>query len=159
MKSLAHPTTWAPNKMIFPAHGLPRSLGLTRPILLPRRAPQPLVPHDTTSVRPVVIGYLRVWAADPPEVTSRLTTEMHVYAEAEGLALADVFTDLFDPQPGVSDRAAFCALMDALRRKQYFGVVIPAPLHLSRHPASYTARRTIIETEAGARLLTIGNRS
>lgn len=45
--------------------------------------------------------------------------------------------------------------MDALRRHDDCIVIIASPEHLSRQPRSYVARRTIIETEAGARLLLI----
>jgi len=51
-------------------------------------------------------------------------------------------------------RAGFCALMDALRSQDASAVIIPTAKHLSRHPRGYAERRTIIETEGGARLLT-----
>jgi hypothetical protein len=106
-------------------------------------------------VRPLVLGYLRVRAADPPEVGGALTAEIRAYTDREGLALAEVYTDLFDPPTGGGQRAGFCALMDALRRHTTHAVIILAPEHLSRGPNSYTERRTIIEIEAGARLLVI----
>jgi hypothetical protein len=106
-------------------------------------------------VRPLVFGYLRVWAADPSEVGVRLTTEMHAFAEREGLMLADVYSDRFDPPADHPDRSGFCALMDALRRHEASGVLIPSPEHLARMPRSYQTRRTIIETEAGARILVV----
>ena len=105
------------------------------------------------NVRPLVLGYLRLWAADPVEVGVRLTEELHAYADREGLVIADVLTDRYDPPPDQPDRSAFCALLDALRRYDSGGVLIPSPEHLSRMPRSYRARRTIIEAEAGARLL------
>ena len=106
-------------------------------------------------MRPLVFGYLRLWAADPPEAGIRLAEQLQAFADREGLALADIYTDHYDPPPGQPDRAAFCALMDALRRHDASGVLIPTPEHLSRMPGSYRARRTIIEAEAGARLLVI----
>ena len=106
-------------------------------------------------MRPLVFGYLRVWMADPPEVGVRLTAEMHAFAGREGLALADVYSDHFDPPHDHPDRSGFCALMDALRRHEASGVLIPSPEHLARMPRSYQARRTIIEIEAGARILVL----
>jgi len=106
-------------------------------------------------MRPLAFGYFRLRAADPPDVGERFTAEMQGYAEREGLTLAEVYNDPFEPPAGVSDRSAFCALVDALRRDDTTAVIIPAPEHLSRRSGGYTERRTIIETEAGARLLVI----
>jgi hypothetical protein len=101
---------------------------------------------------PLVFGYLRLHPADPPQIGARLTAEMRAYAEREGFLLADVYTDHLDPPADRPERSAFCALMDALRRRDACGVIIPTPQHLSRQPGSYAARRTIIEAEVGARL-------
>ncbi len=109
-------------------------------------------------LRPLILGYFRVWAADPPDTRALLAAEIHSYAEREGLTLGHVFTDLYDPSHDHPERSAFCALMDALRRQEVRAVAIPSPEHLSRHPGSYRARRTIIENEAGARLLVIEDR-
>lgn len=114
----------------------------------PCRPPQVRPPRQ-----PLVLGYLRSRAADPPEVAAVLTAELRAYAEGEGLTLTDVYTDLMDPPAGHPERAGFCALMDAIRRHNAHAVIIPAPEHLSRRPSSYTARRTILEAEGGARLL------
>lgn len=104
-------------------------------------------------MKPLALGYLRTDADAPPEIVAGLTNHMQSYADREGLTLADVYTDLIDPPDGYPDRAGFCALMDALRTYDTHAVIIPAPQHLSRRPDNYTARRTIIEFEAGARLL------
>lgn len=45
--------------------------------------------------------------------------------------------------------------MDTLRRHSTGTVIIPGHEHLSRRTSNYIARRTIIEAEAGARLLVI----
>lgn len=103
-------------------------------------------------MKPLALGYLRHWETDPPEVAAALTAELHAYAEKEGLTLADVYTDLLDPPADQPGRTAFCALMDALRRHDACSVIIALPVHLSRHPRNYLARRTMIEDEAGARL-------
>lgn len=108
-------------------------------------------PH---TVRPLALGYLRFRTADPPEVAIALAGRLESFAYREGLVLADIYTDLLDPPTGQPDRAGFCALMDALRRQDTCPtVLIPSPEHLSRRPDGYTARRTIIEVEAGARVL------
>jgi hypothetical protein len=112
-------------------------------------------PVEVANVRPLAFGYLRLHVTDPPEVTDRLITALHAHADREGLALADIYLDLFDPPTDHPDRSGFCTLMDALRRHDTCTVLIPTPEHLSRQPDSYAARRTIIEAEAGARLLVI----
>lgn len=106
-------------------------------------------------MKPLALGYLRTSAADAPETVAALTNDMQVYADREGLTLADVYTDLIDPPDGSPDRAGFCAMMDAVRRGDTYAVVIPSPDHLSRRPSCYMARRTIIEAEGGAQLLVI----
>ena len=106
-------------------------------------------------MRPLALGYVRFHPLDPPEIRTALTAELHAYAEKEGLTLGEVYTDPLDPSAGVPDRAGFCALMDALRHADVHMVIIPTAAHLSRRPGGYTARRAIIESEGGARLLAI----
>jgi DNA invertase Pin-like site-specific DNA recombinase len=112
----------------------------------------PSGPAETASLRPLAFGYGRLSATDRPEVADRLVSEMHAYADREGLTLADVYLDLLDPPADHPHRSGFCALMDALRRHDAAAVIIPTTTHLSRLPDSYAARRTIIEAEAGGRL-------
>jgi len=109
----------------------------------------------TANVRPLAFGYLRLSATDPPDVTDQLIAALHAHAYREGLALADIYLDLLDPPVDHPDRSGFCTLMDTLRRYDTCTVLIPTPGHLSRQPDNYAARRTIIEAEAGARLLVI----
>lgn len=104
-------------------------------------------------VQPLVLGYLRLPDTDAPEPAAMFIEAMRTYAEQEGMTLADCYIDRLDPADGFPDRSAFCALMDALRRLDASAVIIPAPEHLSRHARTFAARRTIIETEAGAQLL------
>lgn len=121
-----------------------------------RRLPQVRRPSEPeANPWPQAVGYLRLHTGDPPEVAVALAAELLAYADKEYLALADVYTDPFDTPVTGAERAGFCALMDTLRRHDTYAVIIPAPQHLSRRPASYTSRRTIIEIEAGARLLVI----
>lgn len=105
--------------------------------------------------RPLALGYLRLHASGPPEIGAALTAELRAYADREGLTLADVYVDLFDPPASNVERAGFCALMDAVRRHEVHAVIIPGAEHLSRRPSDYIARRTIIVAEGGARLLRI----
>lgn len=116
------------------------------------------LPPDVSDVRPLALGYLRIHAADPPGFVATITAEMLAYAEVEGLSLAEVYTDWIEPPAPGAERAGFCALMDAVRRQDAHAVIIPSSAHLSRHSGNYQARRTIIETETGARLLTVHSR-
>jgi hypothetical protein len=104
-----------------------------------------------------VVGYKRLQASDPPGLADQLNAEMRAFAHRCGLALADVYTE----QPDVSSRegAAFSALIEALRRPHIHAVVIPSPGHFSRFGGMYRAMRTVIETETGADVLVMSDRS
>lgn len=104
-------------------------------------------------IRPLALGYLRLHTADSPNVTLALTAKLQAFAEKEHLNL--VHADSFDPPVTASHRAGFCALMDGLRRTSAHAVIIPSADHLSRRSGGFYGRRTIIETEGGARLLII----
>ncbi|PZS26962.1 MAG: hypothetical protein DLM59_17205 [Pseudonocardiales bacterium] len=104
------------------------------------------------SVRPLTFGYLRLWPDEAADGGSGLVEEIEAFATREGMTLADVFTDPFDPAVDEPDRAGFCALMDALRRCHPSTVIVPSPDHLSRHPGGRRNCRVLIEHEAGARL-------
>jgi len=78
-------------------------------------------------VRPLALGYLRLWAADPPEAAAGLTAEVRSYADKEGLTLGEVYTDRFDLPTDGPGRPAFGALMDAVRRCDPEAVIIPGP--------------------------------
>jgi hypothetical protein len=108
-------------------------------------------------LRPLVVGYMRLQASDPLGLADQLNAEMRAFAHRCGLALADVYIE----QPDVSSRegAAFSALVEALRRPHIHAVVIPSPGHFSRFGGMYQAMRTVIETETGADVLVMFDRS
>ncbi len=106
-------------------------------------------------VRPLAFGYLRVQPGDSVEVHTGLVEDIRRFADDEGLTLAEVYTDPYDAPDERQGRSAFCALMDALRRSDAEAVIVLSPGHLSRQPYGYRMRTTIIEVEAGARLLVI----
>lgn len=110
-----------------------------------------LAPCAGPRLRPLVVGYMRLQASDPPGLANQLNADMHTFAHRSGLALADVYTE----QPDVSSRegTAFSALVEALRRPHIHAVVIPSPGHFSRFGGIYHAMRTVIETETGADVL------
>jgi hypothetical protein len=97
-------------------------------------------------------GYTR---ATPPGLADQLIAEMRASAHRSGLALADTYIE----HPGASSRegAAFRALVGAAP-PHIHAVVIPSPEHFSRFGLC-RATRTLIETETGAHVLVISNRS
>ncbi|MGH4011633.1 MAG: hypothetical protein ACRDTH_26295 [Pseudonocardiaceae bacterium] len=70
--------------------------------------------------------------------------------------MADVYTE---QQPDVSCRegAAFCALVEALRRPHIHAVIIPTPEHFSRFGGMYRAMCAVINVETGADVLIMSN--
>ncbi len=81
---------------------------------------------------------------------------MRAFAHRSGLALVDTYIE----HPGASSRegAAFRALVEALHRPHIHAAVIPSPEHFSRFGLC-RATRTLIETETGAHVLVISDRS
>ncbi|MEV6156221.1 hypothetical protein AB0L53_38345 [Nonomuraea sp. NPDC052129] len=73
----------------------------------------------------------------------QLTARMRAFAHRSGLELVSVYTE----PPHVFRRAAFGALIEALRRSDICAVVVPAPKHLSEFDGIYRAMRTLIELE------------
>lgn len=104
----------------------------------------------------LVFGYLRLQPADTSEIADRLKAELHEYAKRHALALVEIYIDHYPSvnQQGL-ETAAFCALMDALRRVTSYGVVIPSPEHLSESRQDREQRCRIIEVEGGVKLLVV----
>jgi hypothetical protein len=100
---------------------------------------------------------VRLQASDPPGCADQLNTEMRAFAHGCGLALANTYTEQFD----VSSRegAAFSAMVKALRRPHIHAVVIPSRGHFSRFDGMYRGMCTVIETETGADVLVMSDRS
>jgi hypothetical protein len=116
-----------------------------------------LTPCTGPRLRPLVVGYMRLQASDPPGFADQLMADMRAYAHRFGLTLADTYTE----QPEVSSRegAAFSTLVEALRRPHIHTVVIPSAGHFSRFGGIYRVMRTLIETETGADVLVVSDRT
>lgn len=76
-----------------------------------------------------------------------------VYARREGLTLADIYVERNEDDSTPMARAAFLTMVDALRRPDMYGVLIPSLCHFSRFPGVQQAMRAVIEVETGARVL------
>jgi hypothetical protein len=111
-------------------------------------------------MRPLVFGYVRALSptddpvededpSDSPaaEITA-LQDELTAFAEAEGLTLATIYTDRADTVP-----AAFHALVEAVRRHNAWGVVVPSLHHLGG-PA-LPALKHHLEHSTGAHVLVV----
>jgi hypothetical protein len=100
---------------------------------------------------------MRLQASDPPGLADLVIADLRAFAHRCGLALADVYME----QPGAfsRERAAFSAMVKALRRPHIQAVVIPSLGHFSRFGGMYRAMRTVIETETGAEVLVMSDRS
>lgn len=98
----------------------------------------------------IVYGYVSLEDDDEAEV-ERLHDELTAHAEAEGMALAEIFVDRNTP-PARVVRAGLTVLLDAILRQQDCGVLVASPDQLSTLPA---VRRAIeVEIEGlGAELL------
>jgi hypothetical protein len=116
-----------------------------------------LAPCIGPRLRPLVVGYVRLQASDPPGLADLLIADMRAFAYRSALALAATYTE----QSDVSSRegAAFSALLEALRRPHIHAVVIPSPGHFSRFGGMYLAMCTVIQMETGADVLVISDRS
>lgn len=101
--------------------------------------------------RPLAVAYLRLWPCDPSEHADAVTARLRWFAEAHGLALADVYTEQPDV-PASREGAAFSALMAALRRPHITTVIVPAE-HFARLHGMYRAMCTAIAVETAADVL------
>lgn len=105
-------------------------------------------------MRPLVFGYVQastddiVDDEDPSHSCDVLQAELTAFAEAEGLTLANIYTDRAETVP-----AAFHALVEAVRRHNAWGVVVPSLHHLGG-PALPTLKHHI-EHSTGARVLVV----
>jgi hypothetical protein len=103
--------------------------------------------------RPLAVAYLRLWPCDSPEHADAVTARLRRFADAHGLALADVYTEQPDT-PASREGAAFSALMAALRRPHITTVIVPAE-HFARLHGMYRAMCTAIAVETCADLLIV----
>lgn len=100
-------------------------------------------------MRPQVFGYLRSTSPEEAKV-GILRGELVLHAGRKGLELIEVFEDV--PCSGLAlERPALSRLLDALRRHDGAGVLLPARCHLSwRVSVRQQLERSILD--AGARL-------
>ncbi len=102
-------------------------------------------------MRPLAYGYVSVPAHVAEEQAERWRWEIATFAEQEGVALAEIFTD----QRGRSQHA-FNAMTEALRRADAARiVVVPAAEHLAHLPGLQHADPSAVERHVGARLLAV----
>ena len=99
-------------------------------------------------MRPVMYGYLRlvngVSGVEDTEAARRALAE---FAEREGFALAQVFTERL-----WRSESAFSPLLEAIKRYDVKNVIVQSLWHFSRLPGLQNAMRQHIEQETGARL-------
>lgn len=111
-----------------------------------------------SSLRPLAVGYLRMWPSDLPGHADALTAQLQAFAHKSGLVLTDVYAEQVDV-PASREGAAFRALVDALRRPHLNTAIIPTPLHFSRFGGMYRAMCTVIAVETGADVLIVSEHS
>ncbi|WP_067799863.1 recombinase family protein [Actinomadura formosensis] len=99
-------------------------------------------------MRPVMYGYMRVVGGDAMHgEIARLGRELAAYAEREGFALDEVFTEKMD-----RSEPAFSCLIDAIKRNDVRDIIVPSLWHFARLPGLQDAMRQHIEHETGARV-------
>ncbi len=97
-------------------------------------------------------GYISLQHDDEDE-TAALRDRLTVYAEAEGLALVEIYIDR-NVRPGQIIRPGLTVLLDAVLRTEGCGVLVPTVNHLS--PASAVRRAVEVEIELlGGRLMVV----
>jgi len=99
-----------------------------------------------------VYGYIRSEQGDESEI-DRLHDQLTAHAQAEGLALAEIFVDRSIP-PGRIVRPGLTVLLEAVMRSDASGVLVANLDHLSPLPAVRQAIEVEIEV-LGARVLTV----
>lgn len=102
-------------------------------------------------MKPVVYGYIRVVGGDDQgDETQRVRHELASYAEREGFALDQVFTE-----SSSCSEPAFYVMLEALKRYNVKNLIVPSLWHFARLPGLQDAMRQHIEQETGARLWVI----
>jgi hypothetical protein len=99
----------------------------------------------------LAVGYLLPWPSEPAEQIDAVSARLRLFAQARGLALADVCTEPVSV-PASREGTAFSALVEALRRPHISTVIIPAE-HYIRLRGIHRATCTAIAVETCAALL------
>jgi nucleotidyltransferase/DNA polymerase involved in DNA repair len=93
-------------------------------------------------------GYVRI--ADDATIDDeivRIHRELAEYADREGLALDEVFTE-----KAATSSPAFHCMRDALKRNGVTNIIVPSLWHFACLPGLQDAMRQHIERETGARV-------
>ncbi|CBG70018.1 conserved hypothetical protein [Streptomyces scabiei 87.22] len=99
-------------------------------------------------MRPEIYGYMRVVSSDEVDDESeRVKRELAAYAQREGFALDQVFTENIR-----CSESAFYVMLDSLKRHDVRDVIVPSLWHFARLPGLQNAMRQHIEQETGARI-------
>ena len=105
-------------------------------------------------MRPAIYGYMRVVGSDiEDDEARRIKRELADYAQREGFALDQVFTENIR-----CSESAFYAMLEALKRHEVKDVLVPSLWHFARLPGLQEAMRQHIEQETGARLWVVQGR-
>jgi DNA invertase Pin-like site-specific DNA recombinase len=99
-------------------------------------------------MRPAIYGYMRVVGSDEQDdEVQRTRRELAAYAEREGFALDQVFTESIR-----CSESAFYAMLEALKCHDVKDIIVPSLWHFARLPGLQDAMRQHIEQETGARI-------
>ncbi|WP_225447754.1 hypothetical protein [Streptacidiphilus sp. P02-A3a] len=102
-------------------------------------------------MKPLAYGYMCVTVESDDEQLLRSERLLVQYAEAEGYRLGMIF---YDYAPG--QLRTFAALMRALQCSEAYHVLTPSRGHLARHPVLQRALIRILEDNADAELIEVG---
>ncbi|WKX09982.2 recombinase family protein [Streptomyces sp. NL15-2K] len=105
-------------------------------------------------MRPAIYGYMRVVSSDEADDESeRVKRELAQYAQREGFALDQVFTENIR-----CSESAFSVMLDALKHHEVKDIIVPSLWHFARLPGLQEAMTQHIEQETGARIWVVQGR-
>ncbi len=89
---------------------------------------------ETSTARPLALGYVRQQHGQTPAQVGRLKAELSFWAWREGWFLGPIWTERGEP-------SGFEALADAAVRNEARAVIVPGPGHLSPAQVAALSRR------------------
>ncbi|MFI1481834.1 recombinase family protein [Streptomyces sp. NPDC020747] len=105
-------------------------------------------------MRPAIYGYMRVVSVDEMgDESERIKLELAEYAQREGFALEQVFTECIR-----RSESAFHTMLDALKHHDVKDIIVPSLWHFARLPGLQEAMTQHIEQETGARIWIVQGR-
>ncbi|MGW1715598.1 recombinase family protein [Streptomyces sp. NPDC002156] len=105
-------------------------------------------------MRPAIYGYMRVVSIEESDDESeRVKRELTAYAQREGFALDQVFTENIR-----CSESAFSVMLDSLKLHDVKDIIVPSLWHFARLPGLQDAMRQHIEQETGARIWVVQGR-